>query len=154
MPEERIIEEPRGEPQPDHEHMDDQSAAGLVTGVIADARHLIGAELESLKLEVKEELARAKNALAVVALGGGVLAVGGLMLVLMLVYGLFAGTGLPLWGSFGIVGGVLAIAGTAMLLIGRKRATSKDADLWPEETLQDMKKDMQWAKDQVRPQSH
>lgn len=146
--------EPTQEPRDQRAHLDEQSTSTLIAGVLTDARHLISAELESMKIEVKEELTRAKAAVAAAAVGGGVLAIGGLLLTLMLVYGLAAGTTLPLWATYGLVGGVLAIVGIALLLIGRSQLTGKDADLWPGDSVEDIKKDVAWVKDRVRTRNH
>lgn len=148
------IEEQRDQRPGARPHLDEQSTTALVAGVITDAKHLITAELESMKIEMKEELSRAKSAVAAAAVGGAVLAMGGLLLMLMLVWGLSAGTSLPLWATHGLVGGVLAIVGIALLLIGRNQITGKDADLWPGESVEEIKKDVAWVKDRVRARNH
>lgn len=153
MREEHGPKEPQGEDLHQDEGVNEQSSTELVSGVIGDARHLIAAEIESLKLEIKSELKRAKAALAAAAVGGGVLALGGLLLVLMIAQGLYAGTTLPLWAAYGIVGGVLAVVGIALLLIGRSQIADKDADGWPEESIEEIKQDVKWVKDQARSRS-
>jgi len=59
-------------------------------------------------------------------------AVGGLLLLLMLVYLLHALTALPLWSYPGIVGGVLSLSGLLILFRG-KNAAEKIAVV-PQET--------------------
>ena len=128
----------------------DNSTTGLVSGVLADVRHLITAEVESAKLEAKAELKQARNALVAAAMGGGVLGLGALLVMFMLVYGLAEGTSVPLWGSYGIVGGVLVIIGIVLLAVGKVKASDADADGWPEESVEQAKQDAKWLGDETR----
>jgi len=88
------------------------------------------------------------------SIGAGVLALGALLLCFMLVYLLnwALADQLPLWGCFGIVGAILAIAGGALLALGSKRAGS--IHLVPEQTLDTMKDNLKWIKNQASPDSH
>lgn len=128
----------------------DEPTTELVGGVLADMRHLVSAEVESAKLEARAELKQATKALLAAAIGGGTLAMGALLVLFMLVYALAEGTAVPLWGSYGIVGGVLVIIGIALLAVGKVKA--RDADGWPEESVQQAKQDAKWLKDETRSQ--
>lgn len=111
----------------------DEPTTELVSGVLTDMRHLVMAEVEAAKLEARAELKQATKALLAAVIGGGTLAMGGLLVLFMLVYALAEGTAVPLWGSYGIVGGVLVIIGIALLAVGKVKA--RDADGWPEESV-------------------
>jgi Putative Actinobacterial Holin-X, holin superfamily III len=95
--------------------------ASLLRGIIADVRNLFVYELTATKLEIQEELDQAKKVAASLSIGAGVSAVGGLLLALMLVHMLAAHTDVPLWGCYGIVGGVLTVLGAMLLYSGRRR---------------------------------
>jgi hypothetical protein len=124
-----------------------QSTASLVGGIVQDARDLLAAELKSAKIEVKQELEEAKKAAISFAIGASLAAVGGLMLLLTIVFLLATYTDLPLWASFAIVGVVLAVVGGVMLVMGKKQA--KDVDLVPQKTIEDAKEDVRWMKERL-----
>jgi hypothetical protein len=67
---------------------------------------------------IREDLRKAKMAMLSLGIGMGIAAFSGLLLILMLPHGLNALAGLPLWACYGIVGGLLAISGGMLLLIG------------------------------------
>jgi hypothetical protein len=72
--------------------------------------------------------------------------VGGLLLVLMVVHLLVALFDIPLWSSYLIVGGIIAIAGAVLLQRGRSRL--QEIDLVPHETIDSVRKDVEWIKEQ------
>jgi hypothetical protein len=55
-------------------------------------------------------------------------------------------TGLSLWVSYLIVGAVFAIGGGLLLMQGIKHM--KDVDPMPRETIETVKEDIQWIKEQ------
>jgi hypothetical protein len=65
----------------------------------------------------------------------------------MLVHLLYALTGLPLWGCYAIVGGVLLSAGLIILYTGKK--TAEEIKVVPEETVETLKENAQWIKEQT-----
>lgn len=116
----------------------------LLGGIITDMRNLFVQELRLAKLEIGEDLRRVKAALAVLAIGGAILALGALLLVLMLVHLLDAATDLPLWGAYGVVGGVMLGVGLGILFAGKKKA--EQVGFVPEETAEAIKEDVGWIK--------
>jgi Putative Actinobacterial Holin-X, holin superfamily III len=80
-------------------------------------------------------------------IGAGIAAIGGLLLILMLVHLLHALTALPLWACYGIVGGLFAIGGVVLLVIGKQKLAH--LDLVPQDTMVTMKENVQWIKKQV-----
>jgi hypothetical protein len=53
----------------------------------------------------------------------------------------------PLWASFGIVGGILAILGVLTLVAARNKAS--DIHLVPPQTAETMRENVQWIKNQT-----
>lgn len=125
-----------------------ESIAALLGGVVADAQQLVRREVDLAKQEVLIEVDKVKQGAISLGIGGGVLALGGIMLLLMLVYGLNEWFGLPLWASFLIVGGVLAIAGAVLLFIGMNRL--KKVDPVPHETIEEVRKDVDTVSSAVK----
>jgi hypothetical protein len=127
----------------------DLSVSTLVGGIVTDAQALLKQELALLKREVADEVAKAKQAAISLSIGIGSAALGALLLCFMLVHLLQWAfpEQLPLWGCFGIVGAVLAIAGGAFVAAGKKQAGS--IHLVPEQTIDTMKDNVKWLKNQT-----
>jgi Putative Actinobacterial Holin-X, holin superfamily III len=120
------------------------SLAQLLTGIINDAKALVRHELALATYEIREDLRKTNTAMLSLGIGIGVAALGGLLLILMLVHLLHALAGLPLWACYGIVGGLLAISGAVLLLIGKN--TIARIDVIPPQTMETMKENVQWIK--------
>jgi uncharacterized membrane protein len=125
----------------------DASLASLVGGIINDAKDLLLHEFTMAKLEMKDELNKTKTAAVSLAIGAGISAVGGLLLILMLVHLLAALTPIPLWGSYGIVGAVLLLVGVILLISGKR--TAEQVDVVPPRTVATLKENAQWLKEQT-----
>jgi hypothetical protein len=65
----------------------------------------------------------------------------------MLVHLLQALTELPIWGCYGIVGGVLVLSGLSFFFMGKK--TAEDIEVVPQETVETLKENAKWIKDQT-----
>lgn len=123
------------------------SLAQLLTGIINDAKALVRHELALATYEIREDLRKTKTAMLSLGIGIGVAAFGGLLLILMLVHLLHALAGLPLWACYGIVGGLLAISGAVLLLIGKN--TIARIDVVPPQTMETMKENVRWIKERA-----
>jgi hypothetical protein len=123
------------------------SLASLLGGIINDAKDLMVQEFTMAKLEVENELRKTKTAAVSFGIGAGVTAVGGLLLILMLVHLLRALTDIPLWGCYGIVGGVLLVIGIVLLVMGKQ--TAEKIDVVPPQTVETLKENAKWIKEQT-----
>ena len=119
----------------------------LLTGILDDAKLLMRQEAQLLRAEVKLELSKAGRAASGFGIGAVLGAVGALFLLLMLVHGLHEWTGLPLWGSYGVVGGMLA--GVGLTLILRARSLAGTVHTTPRRSLHTMKENVQWIKERM-----
>jgi uncharacterized protein YacL len=113
----------------------------LIGGIFQDGIDLLTKELAAARLEIREELEKAKSAVLLMAVGGGALIVGILLLCLMLVHLLQNITGLELWICHAIVGTVLAVVGIVTLYLAKQRAAT--TSLVPTDSVQDAKEDAQ-----------
>lgn len=127
---------PEGEP----------SIAQLLGDLVGDAQTLIRKEFELARQEVTSEIDRARQGATVLGIGAGIAAIGGIFLLLMVVYLFVEIFNLPFWLSYLIVGGVLAIVGAVMLVSGLNRL--KQVDPVPRETIDSVRKDVEWLKEQ------
>jgi hypothetical protein len=126
--------------------------ATLVSGIVGDGQRLIEQQLVLFRREIESALRQARNAAISMAIGAGVAAVGGLLLVAMVVHLLHAYTDLPLWGCYGLVGGVLAAAGALLLIVGGKEAAEVHI-LAPPQSTEAFKENVQWLKHQTTSES-
>jgi protein-S-isoprenylcysteine O-methyltransferase Ste14 len=123
------------------------SLAALIGSIINDAKDLLLHEFTMAKLEVQDELNKTKTAALSLGVGAGISAVGSLLLVLMFVHLLQAFTDIPLWGCYGIIGILLLALGIGVLLIGKK--TAEEIDVVPQQTMETLKENAQWIKEQT-----
>jgi VIT1/CCC1 family predicted Fe2+/Mn2+ transporter len=109
----------------------------------SDLSLLVRQELELAKAEMAEKGRSAAPGLGMLG-GAGVVAAcaaGALTAFLVLVLSLF----LPEWASALIVGAVLAAVAYVLVRQGKERVTDAGAPL-PEETIETVKEDVEWAK--------
>ena len=101
----------------------------MLGGIANDATELLRQEMTLTKLEVKYELCKAKSAAIALGIGIGTMAMGGILLMLMLVHVLDAFATVPLWGCYGIVGGLFVVLGVGLLAAGKTKAEAVDVVL-------------------------
>ncbi len=125
-------------------HNSEPTLAQLVSGLMSDATLLMQQELALAKYELYEEARKTKKAAA--SLGSGILvaAIGGLLLIIMLVHLLRELTEWPLWTCYGIIGGICAIGGAALLYSGKQQMSQ--IDIVPQQTVETMKENVKWFK--------
>lgn len=122
-----------------------QSIGDLVRGVADDAATLLRQELQLAKLEFKDEATRAAKAGGM--LGGSAFAVN-LVLVFASLAAMFGlGEVMDLAWAALIVGVVWAIIGLILYTIGRKQLS--EVNLKPDQTIQTLKEDVQWAQNRT-----
>jgi Putative Actinobacterial Holin-X, holin superfamily III len=119
----------------------------LLSGLMHDAITLLRQEVALAKHELRAELWNVILAVVSLCVGGGIAAIGGLLLILMLVHLLQALTALQLWACYGIVGGLCAVVGGVLLVLGKNRLTHL---LVPQKTVETMQENVQWITEQVR----
>ena len=108
---------------------------------------LVKKEIELARLEVTRSVSDvARNAAMGVA--GGLVAYAGAIVLLIGLGWLLATLGLPVWVALVIVGGLtLAIGG---FLAYRAMDAMRKARLVPDRTVETIKEDVEWAKEQAR----
>jgi len=124
------------------------SLSTLLLGIVDDFKVLMTQEARLARHEIQEELGKAKAAAVSGAVGTGLLAVGGLMAIIMLVHLLHATTPLPLWACYGIV--AAALLGTGVILLRHSKGRVSDLHVVPRRTVQTMRENATWIKEQAR----
>jgi uncharacterized membrane protein YqjE len=118
----------------------------VLQDIVGNIQEIIRSEFRLAKAEVKQEAAKAKSPVIMSVMGGalGLYALGFLLLTAMLAMA----TIMTMWMAALIIGGVLAVA--SMALIGAAKARLKYVNAVPERTMESIKENVQWTKDQSR----
>ena len=125
-----------------------ESSIGELFGQLSqDMTLLVRQEIQLARTEMSEKISRVATNLVSVGAGGFVAYLGGLALVGALILALRDLANISLAWSSLIVGAVLAIIGYVMLQRGLKEL--KRVDLAPRRTVETLKDDVQWAKEQT-----
>jgi len=87
------------------------SMTNLVSGILTDVQQLLAQQMRLLRLEIREDLHKARTGAIFLGAGLGITAVGGLLLCVMLPLLLTWLTGWPEWVCFCIFGVVFLFVG-------------------------------------------
>jgi hypothetical protein len=123
------------------------SVATLIGGIVNDAKDLLINEFTIAKLEIQQEMRKTKSAALAFAMGAGVIGIGGFFLLMMCVHGLVVLLDIPIWGSYGLVGGLLFLVGVILLVRGKHRA--EQIEMIPPKTASTLRDNAQWIKEQT-----
>lgn len=124
---------------------DDRSLGELFSELVQETSTLVRQEVNLAKTEVSQKASRAGKHIGTLAAGGAV-AYAGLLAILAGVIVLLDEV-MPLWLSALLVG--LVVAGVGYFLVRRGLDALKREDLSPQQTIETLKEDQQWAKDQT-----
>ena len=125
---------------------EDRSIGELFGQLTQDMTLLFRQELQLARTEMSDKVSHVTSNLVSVLTGGFVAYIGGLALVAALILGLHELANISPWVSALIVGALFAIAGYVILNRGLKEL--KRVDLAPRRTVESLKDDVQWAKEQ------
>jgi cation transport ATPase len=125
----------------------EERSIGVLFGALSqDMALLVRQEAQLAKTEMQQKVSKVTTDLVSLATGGVVALVGGLALTAALILLLIDPIGIEPWLAALLVGAVLAIAGWVMLRRGVKDL--KRTDPTPRRTVESIKEDIQWAKEQ------
>jgi uncharacterized membrane protein YqjE len=124
--------------------MPDASLGELFSHLTSDLTAIVRDEMQLAKVELKEEVGRAGRAGGL--LGGAAFA--GYMVVVTLSFALAWGLAevMAVGWAFLIVAVIWAVVGAFLYLRGRQQLST--VNLVPEQTVETLKEDVQWAKNQ------
>ena len=125
---------------------DERSLGDLFGDLARDMGTLVSQEMTLARTELTDKASRVGKDVAFLA-AGGLVAYAGLLAIIAAAIVLLADLGVPLWVSALIVGVVVAVVG--YLLVQRGISALKRQDLTPHQTIQSIKEDTQWAKEQI-----
>ena len=125
---------------------DERSLGELFSELARDTSTLVSQEITLAKTEMSQKASRVVKDVGFLAAGGAV-AYAGLLAILAGVIVLL-GQVIPMWLSALLVG--LVVAGVGYFLVRKGLDALKREDLAPRQTIETLKEDQQWAKDQTR----
>lgn len=125
---------------------DDRSLGELFSELAQETSTLVRQEVDLAKTEMGEKASRVGKDVGFLA-AGGVLAYAGLLAILAAVI-VVLDTFLPLWLAALLVG--LVVVGIGYFLIKKGLDALKREDVAPRTTIETLKEDGQWIKDQTR----
>jgi hypothetical protein len=125
----------------------ERSLGELFGDLTRDMSTLIRQEMRLATTEMTQKATRAGKSAGVLA-GGAVIAYAGFLALLWaIVYGLTSLFGWPIWLSFLVVAIIVLAIGAFMVYRGYD--TLRKTDLTPRQTVETIKEDAQWAKEQT-----
>jgi xanthine/uracil permease len=125
---------------------DERSLGDLFSDLSRETTTLVRQEVQLAKAELTQSATEAARGIGMLVAGGAVAYAGLLFLLLAIVYGLIE-AGWDAWLSALVVGLVVVAIGAILVL--RARESLKPANLAPRRTIETLKEDQEWAKEQI-----
>jgi hypothetical protein len=125
--------------------VEERPLSELFSDLVTETSNLVRNEVALAKVEITNKASKIGKNIGSLVIGGavayaGVLAVGAAVIMLL-------GRVIPMWLSALIVG--LIVVGIAWLMISKAMTELQRVDLKPEATVESVKEDAQWIKDQI-----
>jgi protein-S-isoprenylcysteine O-methyltransferase Ste14 len=124
----------------------ERSLSALFSDLARETSLLFRQEIALAKAEIAEKIAQLTTGAGLLVAGGVIAFCGVLALLAAAILGL--SNVVPPWAAALIVGVVVLIVGGVLALVGRRRFATQN--LVPHRTIQSLKDDSSWAKEQVR----
>jgi len=122
---------------------DPQAVTTLVSGIIDDARQLFVQQMTLFQVELKHDFRRTMAVCIPMIAGVLVCFVATIILAVAVSFLLcWIWPELPLWGGFGIIGGILALGGVGLIYWGKEKFDT--STLLPKESVEGLKENIQW----------
>lgn len=123
-----------------------RSIGDIAGNLLENAQEIFRDEIRLAKVEIREELKRVARAAAVLMVGAAMALFAFGMLLFTATWAL--DTVLPLWAAAGVVTVFIAIVAAILIAVGRSRISEVNPK--PERTVETMKENVQWVKQQTR----
>jgi xanthine/uracil permease len=125
---------------------DERSLGDLFSDLSRETTTLVRQEVQLAKAELTQSATEAARGIGMLVAGGAVAYAGLFFLLLAVVFGLIE-AGWDAWLSALVVGLVVVAIGAVLVL--RARESLKPANLAPQKTVETLKEDAAWAKEQI-----
>jgi uncharacterized membrane protein YqjE len=128
------------------EEKDDRSIGELIAELSRETTTLVRQELQLAKAEMSQKASRAGKNVGFLVVGGVVTYTGLLAIIAAVI--IVLGNVIALWLSALVVGAVIAAVGLILVIKGAN--TLRQEDPTPQETIETLKEDREWLRDQTR----
>jgi hypothetical protein len=128
------------------ERKDERSLGELFAELARETSNLVRQEVELAKTELTQKATQVGKDAGTIGVGGAIAYAGFLVFLAAVVLGV--GEFMPLWVSALLVGVVVGAIG--YFIIQKGRNDLKRADLAPRATIESLKEDTEWAKEQIK----
>lgn len=126
--------------------MEQKPLGDLFSDLASDMSNLVRQEVALAKLEVTQKAKYLGRNVGYLVVGGAVAYAGLLAIIAAII--MLLDRFMPAWGAALLVG--VLVAGIAWLLIGKAMSALQQADLTPHETVETLKEDATWMKQQIK----
>jgi cell division protein FtsW (lipid II flippase) len=117
----------------------------MISGLLKDLQDLVRGEVALAKAEIKEDVSTAGKGVAAMATAAFFGLTGFIFLMLGLTY--LLNIWMRMWIAATIVGVLLVVIAAVLGMSGKKKLSA--SSLKPEQTIDSLKEDQQWAKAQI-----
>ena len=126
--------------------MENKPLGDLFSDLASDMSNLVRQEVNLAKLEVTQKAKYLGRNVGYLVVGGAVAYAGMLAVIAAII--MLLDQYMPAWGAALLVGVVVALI--AWLMIGKAMSALQQADLTPRETVETLKEDATWMKQQIK----
>jgi hypothetical protein len=126
--------------------LDNRPLGDLFGDLASDMSNLVRQEVQLAKLEITNKAKYVGRNVGYLVIGGAVAYAAALAIIAALI--MLLAKVVPHWGAALIVGAV--VGGIGWLLIGKAMLALQQADLTPRETVETLKEDATWMKEQIK----
>ena len=126
--------------------LENRPLGDLFGDLATDMSSLVRQEVALAKLEITQKAKHVGRNVGYLVIGGAV-AYAALLAIIAAIIMLLAKV-VPDWGSALIVG--VVVGGVGWLLIGKAMSALQEADLTPRQTVETLKEDATWMKEQIK----
>ena len=126
--------------------LEDQTLGDLFGKLASDTSNLVRQEVTLAKVELTQSARKTGRNLANLVVGGAIAYAALLAIVASAI--MLLDRVLPAWSAALLVG--LLIAGIAWLLVSKALAALRDTDITPRNTVETLKEDAAWMKQQIK----
>ncbi len=132
-------------PRPSTGH-ENESVSELISGMVGDVQGLVRGEIQLAKTELSESASHAAKGIAMLVTGAVLALIAFVFLMLALVE--ILDDAMPRWAAAGVVALGLLLIAAILALVGKSQLSAKN--LKPEQTIDSLQEDKEWAQQQVK----
>lgn len=125
---------------------ENESVGELISGMVGDVQGLVRGEIQLAKTELTESASSAAKGIGML-IGGAVLALIGFVFLMLALVELLDDA-MPRWAAAGLVALGLILIAVVLALVGKKQLSAKS--LRPDQTIDSLQEDKEWARQQVK----